>query len=217
MPHSVDVLLIPWRGGNEYREQNLAYVLDWYEPLGLTVYTGDSGHTPFNRGASRNVASDAAGDWGRALIADADCLAELDVVRRALHMAEETGKLILPHNDFWDLSKKGTEKFMLNPHRYRDDPFLFNRISPVRWTEPLAPSGALVVTHSAFDAIGGYDPAFYGWGYEDTALLFDAEKTVGYDRIAGRLIHLYHPRERVLMEAEDRNKELARKHREGVR
>ena len=209
-----DVLLIPWRGGQPERERNLRYVLRWYEPLGLEVYLGDSSHVPFNRGASRNTASEGAGDWDRALIADADCLAELLVVRDAFNLAWRTGKLILPHDNFIDLHKRGTEKFMLDPDEYRRDPRRFSRLTGMRWSAPQAPSGALVLTHAAFDAIGGYDPAFYGWGYEDTALLFDAEHTVGYERIPGRLLHLYHPRDARIMDAEHENQELARKHRE---
>lgn len=210
-----DVLLIPWRGGNVYRERNLSFVLDWYSPLGLEVFLGDSGHEPFNRGASRNAAAQAAGAWDRALIADADCLAEIDVVRRAFDLASSTGKLILPHNDFWDLTKKGTEKFMRDPNRYRDNPSYFARVSPIRWAQPVAPSGALVLTRAAYDEIGGYDPGFKGWGYEDTALLFDAERTVGYERLIGRLVHLYHMRDRHSPEHQEHNQELARKHREG--
>jgi predicted glycosyltransferase involved in capsule biosynthesis len=210
-----DVLLIPWRGGNAYRERNLSFVLDWYSPLGLEVFLGDSGHEPFNRGDSRNAAAQAAGDWSRALIADADCLAELDVEREAFNLASQSGKLILPHHNFFDLTKKGTEKFMQNPTRYRDHPFQFHKLSPVRWAEPLAPSGALVLTHEAYDAIGGYDPGFRGWGYEDTALLFDADRTVGHERLPGLLVHLYHMRDRHSPEHQEHNQELARKHREG--
>ena len=210
-----DVLLIPWRGGQADRERNLEFVLRWYEPLGLEVFLGDSGHHPFNRGASRNVASWTAGEWDRSLIADADCIAELDVVRQAFVMASETSKLILPHNDWWNLHRRGTERFLLDPDSYVNSPRALARLAPMRWDTPIfAPSGALVVTHAAFDSIGGYDPDFVGWGYEDAALLVDAEHTVGYDRIPGRLVHLYHSRPRVTPGTKIMNGELARKHRE---
>ena len=212
-----DVLLIPWRGGDPFRERNLRYVLEWYDALHLEVYFGDSGHESFNRGASRNAASEAAGPWKRALIADADCLAELNVVNEAFDLASETGKMMLPHDDWWGLSEKGTQKFMLDPSKYRNDPFLFHRLVPMRWGQSKAPSGAIVLTHAAFDAIGGYDPDFQGWGYEDTAFLRDAEATVGTDRLRGRLIHLYHPKESVSLEAEAHNQELVRKHMEQIK
>lgn len=187
-----DVILIPYRGANEWREKNFRFVTSWYAPLGLDVYIGDSGHARFNRAASRNAAAEQ-GPWDRALIADADCIVDLDTVRKAFERASETGRLILPHDDFYRLSQYGTARVLKQPKLL--DRSLVALTGEVRVRASMMPSGALVLTHDAYRAIGGYDERFLGWGYEDSEFLKDAAKTVGYERLHANLIHLWHPRD----------------------
>ena len=184
------VILIPWRGGDPWREQALDYVRQWYAPLGFPVVLGDSGDESFNRGASHNAAARSAGDWDVALNVGADILAELDVVRLAVARARETGKLVLPHDDYLPLTEAQTLEVLdgTAPGDLRQ-----RRRGVGRQTWAL--SGALVFTHAAFDTIGGYDPNFVGWGWEDTAFYRDAERTVGVTRLPGAIWHLWHPRD----------------------
>ena len=190
-----DVILIPYRGVNAEREANFRFVVDWYRPLGYQVTIGDSLSDRFNRAASRNAAAKGAGDWDRALIADADCVVQdLDVIRDAMDRAQDTGKLILPHDNFWRLSAVGTKKVLAQPWLLKRSD-LNKYTNEVRLTNHMMPSGALVLTHKTYEKIGGYDERLVGWGYEDSEFLKDAEKTVGYERLKGNMIHLWHPRD----------------------
>lgn len=206
-----DVILIPYRGVNAARERNLQAVLRWYEPLGLTVTLGDSGSEKFNRGASRNAAAAGAGDWDRALIADADCVAQLGVVRRAFDLASETGKLILPHDNFWRFTEVGTKRFVKAMEFYRDQPSKAIRLTAEKTVinRSWMPSGALVLTRETFERIGRYQEGFEGWGYEDSTFYNEAKAIVGVVRMPGLLWHLFHPRDQGTVEERTKDRALA--------
>jgi hypothetical protein len=208
----VDVLLIPYSPQNQWRERNFRFVVDWYRPLGLEVRLGcvmnDDGS--FSRSASRNAAANH-GPWDRALIADADCVAELDVVSKAFTNANETGKLILPHDDFWRLSEKGVNQLLRDP----TTPITTKLTGETRIRKSMMPSGALVLTHEAWDKIGGYDEGFKHWGYEDAFFLKDAAKAVGYERLPGKLVHLWHPRDTGTIAQREAERAVALKRRTG--
>lgn len=212
------VILIPYRGepGSE-REVNLQFVLDWYSPLGYPVTLGDDGGTPFNRAGSRNDAADKAGDWDVAIFADADTVADLSVIREAVELAAQTGKLIVPHDDFRRLTKHGTARLIQEGiDRWRSySRGIIKLTAGVHIQKAMAPCGALVVSREAFEKIGRWDAGFVGWGYEDNAFLVDAERTVGYTRLPGYLWHLYHQRDQSNEEARQANRALARAHAEG--
>jgi len=209
----IAVVLIPWRGGEVHRERNKAFVVDYYAALGLPIFLGDSGHERFNRGASRNAAATAAGDWDVALIADADCVADLDAVRGALQLAEQTGKLVIAHDDFWRLSDKGTAKLIRHPERYLDDPRqVVHLMIDTRLWRGYMPSGALAISRDSFEKIGGY-ASIPTWGYEDSLFLEDARREVGVDREPGWMWHLWHPRETGTVAERELNRRIAQEHR----
>lgn len=190
----VDVILIPWRpNGDPDRERNLKAVLEWYAPLDLPIFYGDTDHASFNRGAARNAAARAAGEWDVALIADADTLADLSVVRSAFELARVNGQLIIPHDDFYRLNRRGTRSYLANPDYFRENPKqVLKLIAWPRIERSMMPSGALVISRESFDKMGKYDEGFEGWGYEDSAFLLDAKSTIGVTRLPGMLWHLYH-------------------------
>lgn len=198
------VMVIPWRSTPD-RQPLLDFVLDWYAPLGLPAFASDSGQQPFNRGASRNLAALAAGDWDVALFNDADCVAELPMVEEAFRIAEETGKAVFPSNDFWALTKGATKTILAHPEQARTRAGVEQAMGYfVRLKDSIMPSGTIVVPRAAWDAVGGYEEGFVGWGWEDTAFLHDLRR---HDRMAtvapggsrdlrlpGRMLHLWHDR-----------------------
>lgn len=210
------VILIPYRRQNEVRERNLHAVLQWHAPLKMRAFLADADpERPFNRGASRNHAA-AEADWDTALFLDADCLVDLAVIEQAFTRAEETDQLVLPHDDYWRLSRVGSVKVGGSPDYYRKSPEQARRLSD-RMTviegKNRMPSGALVLTRSAFSAIGGYEEGFEGWGYEDNVFLKDAEASVGVERLPGRMMHLWHPRETGTIEVRESDRIVAAEHR----
>jgi hypothetical protein len=192
-------ILIPFGASEKQadRKRNLDAVLRWYEPLAIPVTLGCvlNKDGSFNRSASRNAAADGAGDWDVAMFSDADCIAEHAVVLEAFRLAEETGKLILPHDEFWRVSERSTPKIVGKLPTTLSKQLALKLSGETRVKQSMMPSGALVMTREAFETIGRYDEGFKHWGYEDNAFLADARATVGVIRLPGMLWHLWHPRE----------------------
>lgn len=210
----MEAILIPYRGTTgSAREKSLQFVLNWYRPLNFQITLGDDGGDPFNRAGSRNAAADGAGDWDVALFADADTVADLDVVRKAFDLARLTNKLIVPHDDFRRLTEVGTRRLLSDPARFVAYPRTIIKLTGgVHLQKAQAPCGALVVSRKAFEEIGRWDAGFIGWGYEDSAFLHDAERTVGVTRLPGYLWHLWHQRDGSHEESREANRALARAH-----
>ena len=190
-------IVIPWRGGSSERERNLRFVEDWYRDLGLPIFMAD--HDPslsFNRGGSRNAAIAAAEGYDPLIVIDGDCVADLRVVLQAIDVARETGKLVLPHDDFWRLSEKGTQRLLANPTYFKQTPGdVLDLIGEPRLGKSVMPSGALVISRESFERVGGYESRLLAWGYEDSLFLQDCRETVGVERLPGFLWHLHHKRE----------------------
>ena len=209
----MDVILIPWRGGDTSRERNLHFVLDWYRGMNLPVTLADAdSDKPFNRGASRNAAAQIAGDWDTALVADADCVADPNVIWEAFRVARETGTMVLPHDDFWRLSERGTHRLIADPDHYRAHPGdILDLSMGTRLQQSMMPSGALVITRASFEAIGGYADIPF-WGFEDSLLLIEAKEAVGVTRLPGYLWHLWHPRTTGTIDDRTQAREIADRH-----
>ena len=64
----------------------------------------------------------------------------------------------------------------------------------VEWEQDVAYAhGCAVIRRDCFDKVGGYDPRFEGWGYEDCALEKITDALWSDRRVAGDLYHLWHP------------------------
>jgi hypothetical protein len=66
------VTLVPWRGGDELREQSWEIVRPYLERFGWRVYLGDRRTVEPRRG--HQCGSEDAGNWDVAVIADADTI-----------------------------------------------------------------------------------------------------------------------------------------------
>lgn len=185
------VILIPYRGGNDRREWNWDIARWWLEQLGWPIFTGDDGGEPFSRAGSVNAAAAAAGGWDVALIGDADTIQELEPAHVAAAEVVDEGAVV-PWNHRTKLSKPASMKIaQLGPSRIGSG----DRDPPDR-TSPRGGGGTLMVSRAAWEAVGGMDPGFRGYGNEDLAFVAALETLVlgtGIRRAPGRIWHLWHP------------------------
>lgn len=202
---SLDVL-IPWGGDvdDPWRSSAFAWLRQRYRVLlpHSTVLIGTSAQEPFNRSEARNNAFKAS-DADVLLVADADTVFQPDAIRGALRLIEDGAPWVIPYREqagYYSLSQTATKRIVERapedfvPEPIDEDDWEHKHASP---SDPLPSwAGMLVLPRTAWDAVGGYDEAFIGWGFEDNAFRAALDRRVGPHRRVQNsyVLHLWHPR-----------------------
>jgi len=155
----------------------------------VAVVEGHHDDGPFNRAAALNAAAGLAGEWDLAVVADADVVVEPDSVRRAISAAAQTGGgLVFAHDCWLNLSQRDAQDIL-------DGDDLRTVLARGGFTSrtPVV-SGVFVVTRGLWDAVGGFDEAFVGYGGEDHAFYRACSLVQAVRHIPGALWHVWHPR-----------------------
>lgn len=192
-------VLVPWRDtGCEYRRAAFAYTSARWAALfpEFEVVVADSGHEPFNRGASRNRAAErATGDTF--LVFDADTVVpERQVwegVFGSVVQDRRTWFVLYGPIDYHNLTEHATDEVYAAGVTAE-----LRRPVEGEWEHKLkSTAGALLLPRSAWNEVGGYDEQGFaaGWGWEDTAFC-DAVDTLWcpHSRVDGFALALWHPR-----------------------
>lgn len=186
-----DVLVcVPWRDrGNVNRTRALRYVVSNLKlSTGLPVTLVDGKRIKFSLSAARNAAVDLAKEQGKSVvvICDADTLINHTSIMNAIELARTTESVVLPYTLVRYLTQRGTEKVLSNKLPPDEAPDL----ASFDWSV----GGAFVTRPEVWDALGGQDEQFTGWGCEDTAFSIVAERMGrSHMRVEGIMNHLWHP------------------------
>ncbi len=182
------VILVPRREGFADRDALWAWCRPWWqrELPGIPVVEGHHDSGLFNRSAAVNAAAATAGDWDVALVIDADVICHPPAVLEAVRLAADTGRMVVPFEVRHNLDRRGTERVMAG-----------ERGSWRRWVARSFTdqhSSVIAVPRRLWDAIGGFDEGFAGWGQEDTAFAIAAETFSGERllHLPGEVWHLWH-------------------------
>lgn len=205
-------MIVPRRSGvSSERDESWAWNRERWERHLPEVRVYEGHHQPdegdaFNISAARNraaSAADADGGWDVGLFVDSDSFCGIDQVKRAVNTAARTGLHTIAFSRFCYLTKAGSEKVMAG-YSGSWEPF-------VEWTLNGGCSSVLAVPRSVWDAVGGYDEGFVGWGEEDIAFSIACQTVCpgryvhrgapgdvwqlreGFHRLAGDCWHLWHP------------------------
>lgn len=190
------VVLCPRRVGRPDRDRLWSFArAHWAKILpGVPIIEGhhhpDEG--PFSRSAALNRAAELAGAWDVAILIDADVLLDPHAVRDAVERALETGGPVLAYHERGQLTAAGTQK-ILDGYRGNWRPLVKLRSNYGGFLYD-ACSSAVVVTRELWDAVGGFDEVFAGWGWEDVAFRIACETTSGLElhKIHATAWHLWH-------------------------
>lgn len=187
-PHPV--ILCPRRPGFADRDRLWTFArAEWSLRVPeVPIYEGHHLEGPFNRSAAVNAAAELAGDWTAALIIDGDVLLDGHLARAALDLAEATDGPVLAYHERIHLTRKGTAKIVGG---FRGN---WRSAGMVEKTFVDSCSSAIAVSRPLWDAVGGFDELFSGWGWEDVAFRCAAETVSGRElvKLAGHLWHLHH-------------------------
>ncbi len=181
---------IPWRR-TESRVYAHAIVRERYETLlesyGPRIIDVDTDDTAFNLAAARNEGVRLLGDVHGVdvvVLADADTLPEQVPLKSAIWDCLETGMVHLPYTEYRSLREDGTAQYLAGARLRECNHLKING----------AVSGVLVTTPDTWEAIGGQDERFRGWGYEDAAFAHAHKLITGGElqRHKGHVYALHH-------------------------
>jgi GT2 family glycosyltransferase len=176
------VVLVPRRPDHGRRDQLWAWCRErWPYP----ITEGASPEGPFNRSAAINAAASAAGEWAVAVIIDSDVYVPPEQLAVAVRMVQaELAGAVLPYSHFILLDRRATDRVLAGdvPTSGRGGIGRTNR-----W------SGCVVVGRGTFDAVGGFDERFVGWGGEDIGFAATLLASGPVLRVPGNTYHLWHP------------------------
>lgn len=180
---SVDVL-IPYGGDDPVRFENLRRILAHWRPVVPVVCEHPM---PFSRAVALNQGAEASGAE-ILVLNDADSICPLDQVATAVELARDQAGMVFCYETYVRLDADG---------------------EPV-WRQELAGSqGCMAIRRTAFLELGGYDPRFVGWGFEDLAFGLVCDAVFGKARrVPGNLYHLDHPRYEGTWPEQERANEL---------
>lgn len=185
------VLLVPFSSEEQSRILIWRHVNSWLgQTLDYPMFVGE--HFPdiparYNLSLARNHASHLAGDWGVAVIHDADTVINPLQIKNGVAVALETGAVVYPYTERWELDFEGT-KMLLNGEQAGWE----SRMTQYNRNQPLG--GCIIVRRDLWELVRGFDSGFVGWGHEDGAFAIACEVLSGkkLKRIAGKSLHLEH-------------------------
>lgn len=181
-------VLVPRRAGHGRRDEVWAWVRDRWrrEHPDWPVVEGHHDDGPFNRSLAVNRASEAAGDWDVAVIADSDSFVGAHQLHKAIDFATATRQITFAYDRFCYLSRAMSDQVMAG--------FQGMWEPGVEWVLPGTCSSMVIVHRALWDRVGGFDPGFVGWGMEDVAFSLACQTFGrGLRRVEGPVWHLWHP------------------------
>lgn len=184
------VIVVPYRDDGDVRQRNWGYAQEFWLKLGIPIVVGSSPEDePFDITKARNEALRGATErfpsWDVALMADADVV--LGAWQQALYTLELAcyGHLyVVAHNEVRYISERGT-KMVLEGLPLEEAPL--DDVARGTWET------AFAFSHEIWEAVGGFDPRFRGFGHQVEAFFHAAQTLFGAGRQSGRCYHLWHP------------------------
>lgn len=154
------------------------------------VLVVDSGHVPFNRAATRNLAVKQAEAMSADVIVlcDADSIPEKKPLGDAILDSYTDGLLHYPFNQVWEMTAKAIYLVKVGKSLDLLKNRAFCRYGPSQ-------GGIWICRPDTWWAAGGQDPRLSGWGCEDRAMVASSNTLIGSPKHhEGVLMCLYHRR-----------------------
>jgi hypothetical protein len=185
MPDPSVAIVVPWRAGDRHRERAWAWCRAWWEQFGWPIFEVEHPPPePFNRAWTANEGARRAWPWDVLVLVDADVFEQdPQQVRDGVASCFETGRLTIPHTVGADLSERGTQQLLAGEDRWERQ---------VMKRRPVCTSRVTIVREDLYEAVGGFDERFRGWGHEDVAFFHATRSLRGVDQLPGTAYHLWH-------------------------
>jgi hypothetical protein len=185
------VVLVPRRADHGHRDRLWAWLRGQLDTWGYPIIEGHHDEGPFSRAAALNRAAAEDGPWDVAFLVDADTHVNPEQAHAAIARALRTRAMVVAFDRYRSLSPAGTEQ-VLGGFNGSWQPLAEQVLEGNGVHGPV--SSALAVPRALWDAVGGFDERFRGWGFEDRAFAITCETLGRFRRLHGTAWHLWHPR-----------------------
>jgi hypothetical protein len=190
------VFLVARREDKGHRDEVWAYCKARWERLfpDWPIYEGHHEEGLFNRSAAVNGAATDAGDWDVAIVLDSDVMLSKSWLQKAVKETIKTDKVTWPHTRIRNMGEDDAKRVLKTNRDFGDEidqreiDLLVERTNPISW------SCCIVIPRSVYDALGGFDERFQGWGFEDMAFQSAVCGLFGWNRLQGEIVHFWHPK-----------------------
>ncbi|MDQ1002253.1 putative glycosyltransferase involved in capsule biosynthesis [Neobacillus niacini] len=189
-------ILMPYRPDNGPRDQAFSWVKAFYKKMlpEPEICISDCTTPLFSRAqAVNNAAKQATGDIF--IIADADIILNPDIINKSVQLLNEHA-WIIPYSRVKHISKKSTNELLNTGPSW--PPRIDFEVSKTADAGARNFVGGLnIIPRKNFEAVGGFDERFLGYGAEDDAFGHSVNTLCGpYLRLDTDIFHLWHPRVR---------------------
>jgi hypothetical protein len=197
-------LLVPFRSDGDRRSQTWEWLRMYWQAWlpEAEIVEGHDEHVPFCKTAAVNSAFRRSGG-DVVVILDADCYIDSEVIldcARRIRSARRRGRRMwfIPYRHFYRLTDQAS---LLVLSSAPEDPYRFASPPPPGDTEESSGQsvghwfGALiqVMPREAFEAAGGMDERFAGWGGEDVSFMIAVDTLYAKHRTTrNQVLHLWH-------------------------
>lgn len=155
----------------------------YWAPLPYRIVEGSGSGEKFSRAMAVNAAAAAVGAWDLAVVADSDSFVDPTQLREAIDLARSTRQLTIAYTQWRSLTEEATVAVLVGGAERS-----FDRVRD----GDRAVSGVIVVPRTVWDAVGGFDEKFIGYGWEDFAFARACTLATGMRRVDGPCWHLNH-------------------------
>ena len=186
-------IVLPYRSDGGHRDRL------WFEQVrpfwettfpNWTISVGQHDDGPFNRSAAINTAVNRIKKHDVYLIVDNDSLPDPSAVKQAVRTCFASEYAVVAHSQRFML-KQGFTFEVLNGKKRVEEA----KQSDIQDTYYESVSCCLAITRSMWDATGGFDERFVGWGFEDSAFAIALSIATGDSKLLkvdATNYHLWH-------------------------
>jgi hypothetical protein len=185
-------VLLPYKADNGPRDEAFRWTRAFYRKhmQNAEICIGRSDSALFSRSQAINDAARQA-TTDLFLIADTDILYDPRIIREAMHRLNMHA-WVIPYSQVHDISEPCTRRLLGTEPTW---PLAMPVVSSVRTYSPKG--GLTLIPRQHFEAVGGLDERFIGWGGEDDAFASSLDTLCGkHDRLQEAIYHLWHPNDK---------------------